>query len=148
MSNQITPNPSVPSQVVAQLKFPRFVNNLGIIPTSYKDSMSYYECLAWLCKFLEEIVIPTVNENGKAVEELQALYTELNSYVTNYFNNLDVQDEINNKLDEMAEDGTLTEIIAEYVKLQAVLSYNSIEDMKSVPHITIDLVHLCIVLGH
>ena len=53
MANQITPNPSVPSQVVQEVKFPQFVNNLGIIPTSYKDSMSYYECLAWLCKFLE-----------------------------------------------------------------------------------------------
>ena len=77
MSNQITPNPSVPTQVVAEVKFPRWINNLGIIPTSYKDSMSYYECLAWLCKFLEETVIPSVNENGEAVQELQNLYEEL-----------------------------------------------------------------------
>ena len=111
MANQITPNPSVPSQVVAEVKFPKFINNLGIIPTSYKDSMSYYECLAWLCKFLEEQVIPTVNENGEAVEELQALYVELNSYVTNYFDNLDVQEEINNKLDEMATSGALQPLV-------------------------------------
>ncbi len=56
MSNQITPNPSVPSQVVQEVKFPKFVNNLGIIPTSYKDSMSYYECLAWLCKYLDSLL--------------------------------------------------------------------------------------------
>ena len=111
MSEQITPNPSVPSQVVAEVTFPKFINNLGIIPTSYKDSMSYYECLAWLCKYLEETVIPTVNQNGNAVQELQNLYIELNSYVANYFENLDVQEEINNKLDEMATDGTLENII-------------------------------------
>lgn len=129
MSNQITPNPSVPTQVVAQLKFPRFVNNLGIIPTSYKDSMSYYECLTWLCKFLEETVIPTLNENGEAVEELQGLYVELNSYVTNYFANLDVQEEINNKLDDMVEQGTLQEIISAYLNSTAIFGFNNVEEM-------------------
>ena len=113
MSNQITPNPSVPSQVVAEVKFPQVINNLGIIPTSYKDSMSYYECLAWLCKYLEETVIPSVNQNGNAVQELQSLYIELNDYVTNYFENLDVQEEINNKLDEMASTGVLQQLLTE-----------------------------------
>ena len=80
MSENITNNPSVPSQVVAEVTFPKFINNLGIIPTSYKDSMSYYECLAWLCKYLEETVIPSVNQNGEAVQELQGLYNELQSY--------------------------------------------------------------------
>ena len=116
MSNQITPNPEVPSQVVQEVKFPRFVNNLGIIPTSYKDSMSYYETLAWLCKYLEETVIPTVNENGDAVEELQGLYIELNSYVDHYFDTLDVQEEINNKLDDLVEDGTLESLIGAYIQ--------------------------------
>lgn len=130
MANQITPNPSVPSQVVAEVKFPKFINNLGIIPTSYKDSMSYYETLAWLCKFLEEQVIPTVNENGEAVEELQALYVELNSYVTDYFDNLDVQEEINNKLDDMVEAGTLQEIITEYLNSKALFCFDTVQDMK------------------
>ena len=130
MANQITPNPSVPSQVVAEVKFPKFINNLGIIPTSYKDSMSYYECLAWLCKFLEEQVIPTVNENGEAVEELQALYVELNSYVAHYFETLDVQEEINNKLDDMVEAGTLQEIIADYLNSKAVFGFDTVADMK------------------
>lgn len=116
MSEQITPNPSVPSQVVQEVKFPQFVNNLGIIPTSYKDSMSYYECLAWLCKYLEETVIPTLNQNGEAVEELQGLYIELNSYVTNYFDTLDVQEEINNKLDDMVRKGTFQLTLSRYFR--------------------------------
>ena len=131
MSNQITDNPSVPSQVVAEVKFPQFVNNLGIIPTSYKDSMSYYECLAWLCKYLEETVIPTVNQNGNAVQELQNLYIELNSYVTDYFDNLDVQEEINNKLDQMTEDGTLTDIIENYIDPYIVEQNQNIENFKN-----------------
>ncbi len=130
MSNQITPNPSAPSQVVAEVTFPRWINNLGIIPTSYKDSMSYYECLAWLCKFLEETVIPSVNENGEAVEELQNLYIELNSYVAHYFETLDVQEEINNKLDDMVEDGTLPEIVASYLQTKAVFGFDTVAGMK------------------
>ncbi len=129
--SEITNNPAVPTQIVGSVKFPNFITNLGIIPTSYKDSMSYYECLAWLCKFLEETVLPTVNQNGQATEELQALYVELNSYVSNYFDNLDVQEEINNKLDDMVEDGTLQEIIAEYLNANAIWCFDSVSEMKS-----------------
>lgn len=129
MNDEITPNPSVPTQVVAELKFPRFISNLGIIPTSYKDSMSYYECLAWFCKYLEETVIPTVNQNGSAVQELQNLYIELNDYVTHYFDNLDVQEMVNDKLDEMAEDGTLEEIMADYLNTKAVFGFDNVEDL-------------------
>ena len=39
--------------------------------------------------------------------------TEFKNYVTNYLENLDVQEEINNKLDDMVEDGTLERIINE-----------------------------------
>lgn len=120
MANQITPNPSVPSQVVAEVKFPQVIQNLGIIPTSYKDSMSYYETLAWLCKYLEEIVIPSVNQNGNAVQELQNLYIDLNSYVTHYFDNLDVQQEINNKLDDMVTSGVFENTLSIY--------FNSLEN--------------------
>ena len=129
MANQITPNPSVPSQVVAEVKFPKFINNLGIIPTSYKDSMSYYECLAWLCKYLEETVIPSVNQNGNAVQELQNLYIELNSYVTDYFTNLDVQEEINNKLDDLVEDGTLAKVINQQIfdELQSTVDNHTVQ---------------------
>ena len=130
MSENITNNPSVPSQIVSEVKFPRFINNLGIIPTSYKDSMDYYENLAWLCKYLEETVIPTVNQNGQAVQELQALYIQLNDYVTHYFDNLDVQEEINNKLDDMVESGDLQEIIASYLNSKALFVFETVQDMK------------------
>ena len=132
MSEQITPNPSVPTQIVADgLKFPKFVNNLGIIPTSYKDSMDYYQNLTWLCKYLEETVIPTVNQNGNAVQELQNLYIELNSYVTHYFDNLDVQEEINNKLDSMVESGELQELInLQYYELKTEVN-NSISEFET-----------------
>ena len=84
--------------------FKRFCVTIGNLPSSYVDSMSYYECLMWLCNYLQNTVVPAVNENAEAVNEL-----------INWFNNLNVQDEIDNKLDEMVEDGTLATIINQEV---------------------------------
>lgn len=91
--------------------FTRFCCSIGAIPSSYLVSLSYEEQLLWLCNYLQETVIPTVNNNGEAVTELQELYVTLKNYVDNYFTNLNIQNEINNKLDEMATDGTLDKII-------------------------------------
>lgn len=102
--------------------FTRFLMTIGELPSSYLVSMTYEEQLLWFCNFLQNTVIPTVNNNAEAVIELQ-------EFVSNYFENLDVQEEINNKLDEMAESGELTEIIAEYLKLAALFCYDTIADM-------------------
>ena len=111
--------------------FGRFCCTIGNLPTSYMLSLTYEEQLIWLCKYLEETVIPAVNNNAEALEELQNLFIELKTYVDEYFENLDIQTEINNKLDEMADDGTLEEIIAQYLELQGVLAYDTVDDMKT-----------------
>ena len=51
-------------------------------------------------------------------ETQQQAFQALQQFVTNYFDNLDVQEEINNKLDEMAADGTLWNLILPYVRDQ------------------------------
>lgn len=102
-------------QTVDTSPFKHLVMTIGELPSSFVDSMTYYELLAWLCNYLQATVIPTVNNNADAVTELQQLYTELESYVDDYFDNLDVQEEIDNKLDEMSRDGSLTAIIKNYV---------------------------------
>ena len=89
--------------------FRRFVTTIGVFPTAFTDAMTYYECLAYLVKYLEDSVVPAVNENAEALKELQ-------DYVVHYFDNLDVQDEINNKLDQMAESGELESLISQYIR--------------------------------
>lgn len=91
--------------------FTRFCMTIGELPSSYLISMTYEEQLIWFCNYLEKTVIPTVNNNGEAVTELQNLYAELKNYVDHYFDNLDIQEEVNNKLDKMVEDGTFDTII-------------------------------------
>lgn len=89
----------------------KFIYSIGVLPTSYLMSMTYMEQVTWLCNYLEKTIIPALNQNGEAVQELQNLYELLRHYVNDYFDDLNVQEEINNKLDEMAEDGTLAELI-------------------------------------
>ena len=103
---------------------------IGELPTSYLETMSYYEMLVWFTNFLRDNIIPAVNNNAEAVQELQTLYEQLRSYVENYFDNLDVQEEIDNKLDEMAESGQLTDIIAQYLGLAGMIAFDTVADMK------------------
>ena len=109
--------------------FKQFVITIGNLPTAYLESMSYYEAITYLVNYLSNNVIPALNNNGLVVEELQAKFTELKNYVDNYFENLDVQEEINNKLDDMVESGELEQIIASYLQTQKI--YNTHADLVS-----------------
>lgn len=73
------------------------------IPLAFDESMSYYETLCALLDYLKTTT-DVVNNNADLIAELE-------TYVKTYFDNLNVQQEINNKLDEMVTDGTMAEII-------------------------------------
>ena len=76
------------------------------------------------CKLGKEInkIINNTNMLGTQVEELT-------DYVSNYFDNLDVQEEINNKLNDMAKTGELEEIISSYINSNAIICFNILEDL-------------------
>lgn len=109
--------------------FMGFVNKT--IPTAFENSMSYYETLCVLYNYLRNEILPQINEDVEKIEKLTTLINEMKSYMDNYFENLDVQEEINNKLDEMAESGELADIIAAYLQLNGILAYNSVASMKT-----------------
>ena len=124
----------------------KFIYTLGVLPTSYLMSMTYEEQLVWLCNYLGTQVIPAVNQNGEAVQELQSLYELLqtyvnesieaqNTYINNYFNNLDVQEEINNKLDDMLENGELDEIIQQFLQSNVFWTFDTVADMKAATNV-------------
>lgn len=97
------------------------------IPLAFDESMSYYETLCGILSILktqEEVI----NNNADLLAELEI-------YVKNYFDNLDVQEEINNKLDEMVEDGTLQEIITQYLQINGVLGFNTVNDLVNATNI-------------
>lgn len=78
------------------------------------DALTNYGLLSKVVEYLNT-VISNNNEQNTLMSNLYNAYVSLQNYVNNYFDNLDVQDEINNKLDEMSGDGTLSAIIGNYV---------------------------------
>lgn len=79
------------------------------------DELTNYGMLQKLMGAVNDVI---ANENlvEQDMTNLFNAFTELQSYVNNYFDNLDVQDEINNKLDDLVADGTLTTLIGNYVQ--------------------------------
>lgn len=71
-----------------------------------------------------------INKDRNSINILGTQVQSLTDYVSNYFENLDVQEEINNKLDEMAESGELEEIIASYINANSMLIFENVEDLK------------------
>lgn len=90
------------------------------VPMVFDDSLSYYEALCALWKYVQSMT-DVINNNATLEEEyiekfnvLSGKFDQLKIWVETYFDNLDVQEEINNKLDEMAEEGYFDEILDEY----------------------------------
>ena len=79
------------------------------------------------CKLGKEInkIIDSQNIVGEQAENLTNAFNNLKNYVDNYFDNLDIQEEVNNKLNEMAESGKLAELISQYLESQAVIGFNT-----------------------
>lgn len=103
---------------------PSFVNYTGqgkfrfwcqsVLPLVYDDSLSYMELLNKMVIYLNNTIqdVAAVETN---VDSLLAAYNQLQKYVNDYFDNLDVQDEINIKLDGLVEDGTMSELIQPFI---------------------------------
>lgn len=73
-------------------------------------------------------VTKEINSFESSVNDTIADYIEqfnqLHDYVDDYFENLDVQEEVDHKLDEMAESGELQEVIGEYMQEVAQINEN------------------------
>ena len=113
-------------------KIPTFklwiANQFPYIETDF-DAITNYELLQAVIKYLNTII---ENENNveSNVTVLYNAFVNLHDYVVNYFDNLDVQEEINNKLDEMVEDGTLQEIVSSYLETRAIFAFDTVQAMK------------------
>lgn len=105
------------------------IQNFPFIEQDF-DALTNYGLLCKIVEYLNK-VIKSQNEVEGVTEEIVAAFNNLYDYVNNFFDNLDVQEEINNKLDKMADDGTLQEIIASYLDSNALWSFDNLSDMQS-----------------
>lgn len=129
MSANFTPEMDDYKKIKKGPIFIKFVlENFPLIADDF-DAMTYYGALCKIVDYMKKLI-----DNEKALENnmtaLYDAYNQLQDYVNHYFDNLDIQEEINNKLDEMAESGQLTDIIAQYLQLAGVLAYDTKTNMK------------------
>ena len=73
---------TVPPMKVQPLK--KICMTIGQLPTSYLETMTYYEMLLWFIGYLRDTIIPTVNNNGEALEEVQTIVMNLQTYINNF----------------------------------------------------------------
>lgn len=98
------------------------------IQQEYFDAMNEWQMF---CKVGEKIneIINSQNSVGEETEALYNAYISLQDYINNYFDNLDIQEEVNNKLNEMAVSGELAELISQYLESQAIFGFNNVSDL-------------------
>lgn len=119
MSDERTIKPNAPADFTPQLRDYKTLQPFRywcqkVLPAVYDDSLSYYELLCKVVDYLNKTMEDVETLHGD-VTSLLSTYEKLQSYVNNYFSTLDVQEEINNKLDSMAKDGSLTNLIRAYI---------------------------------
>lgn len=86
------------------------------------DDIDEYAILARIQRAINEVITNNNILNGN--------FTELNNYVNDYFNNLDLSGEVGEKIQQMYDDGTLQEIINQYF-LNSPFCFDNIEAMKA-----------------
>ena len=113
ISRTITPNPPAdftPSMGDYRTLQPFRYWCQKVLPLVYDDSLSYYELLCKVIHYLNKTMEDVETLYGD-ITNLHKAYTQLQEYVNNYFSTLDVQEEINKKLDDMASNGELTDLL-------------------------------------
>ena len=74
------------------------------------------------------VLFKTVKEMFDAQDELVKSYKSLYDFINTYFDNLDVQEEVNKKIERMANDGSLSQLIKPYMQTAPVF-VDAISDM-------------------
>ena len=140
----------MPEKIEHAAPVPPFVTFVtSTVPMVFDNSMSYYEALCALWKWLQDDVIDVINNNASVTEiwrqeltdfeedltdkfdDLSDEFDQLEEFVNTYFDNLDVQEEINNKLDAMVEDGTLQTLINNFLQPNVTWTFDTIADMQA-----------------
>ncbi len=76
------------------------------------DALTNYELLCKIVEYLNN-TRSTVNNIGQKTEELCIAFNQLKTYVDTFFDNLDIQEEVNNYMDDLVESGAINDIIRE-----------------------------------
>lgn len=88
-----------------------FCMTIGELPSSYVETMSYYEMILWFVNYIKTQVIPVINNNAEILEELKKIVDDID---VNF-------DELQREIDELDE-----VLHQELLTLKAQLEYTII----------------------
>lgn len=89
------------------------IQNFPFIEADF-DAVTNYQLLCKVVEYLNN-VIDNNNKQNTNITQLEQNFITLYNYVKDYFDNLDVQEEINTKLDEMVLNGTIEKLLKKIV---------------------------------
>ena len=104
LKNTIIPTVNNNADAVIELQ-----NNVDTFETNISNS--FQEFTTDITSDFQEFTTDITNDFNDYKTLINNTIEELENFVNNYFDNLDVQDEIDNKLDEMVQDGTMDQIV-------------------------------------
>lgn len=93
------------------------------------DALTNYEIICKMTTYLNKIVENTncMNDN---VNSLADAFNNLKNYVDSQFENLNLEDEVNAKIDEMVESGKFAEILGNFINDNIPKFYSNVETLK------------------
>ena len=80
------------------------------LPLTYDDSLSYYELLNKVVTYVNNTIEDVANAETN-ISRLSEAYDNLQKYVNDYFDDIDIEAELRNVLDKMALDGSFDVIL-------------------------------------
>lgn len=86
------------------------LQNFPFIESDF-DAVTNYQLLCKVVEYLNKI-IDNNNKQNDNIRQLEQNFITLYNYVNNYFNNLDVQEEINKKIDELIATGEFNSFLS------------------------------------
>ena len=91
-------------------------------------------CLQQTARMYNKVneLVRNVNSQNETIADYVQQFLDLKDYVEDYFENLDVQAEINNKLDEMLESGELGNLLQVLMKQETDKLEDELDDFESI----------------
>ena len=118
-----------------------FVNYMQkVIPLAFNESLSYYEQLCLILNYIKNEITPSLNNVIDEYSDLVNSVEKLQKYIDDYFNSEDFNNKIttaiDTKLNAMVTSGELENIITAYLKLNALICFDTIPLMKASTNLT------------
>lgn len=111
-----------------------------VIPLAFNESLSYYEQLCLILNYIKNEITPSLNTLIDEYSGLVNSVERLQKYIDDYFNSEDFNNKvttaIDTKLNAMVTSGELENIITAYLKLNALICFDTIPLMKASTNLT------------